>query len=349
MSKLKEITEYDKYNVLNEEESQKLRIICRIFAVLCNIPCLISIFIFIFQKSKLNLGQKIQFIICILISLYEGSHYIPVSSEHQWLCYFQCIISFGNQIIISYLIMIYSYIALIIFINPNSIKSKFNIFFIYFSTPILFISILFYLLFVPDLKIFFGLTVYPDDENVITRLMNYFLVFIFLLINIVNNIILIYKIKNFIKKLNNVDYFAKEKLRVFKRKLIFNIIGLVIIHNTLPVGILTSFKIISGDVFFHFSYFLYLYINQAILGLVYWFIYIFNKNLWMKFLILIKIEKTESFEEEFNKEAKILEYSEDQSITADHTININMEELENIPSVNNNTYMTQTYDDDEIL
>jgi len=243
MSKIKEITEYNKFNILDEEESQKLRIICRIFAALCNLPCFISIFVFIFQKSKLNLGQKIQFIICILIVLYEGSHYIPISTEHQLLCYFQCIISFGNQIIISYLIMIYSYIALIIFINPNSIKSKFNIVFIYFSAPILFISIVFYLIFVPDLKIFFGFTVYPDDENVITRLMAYFLVFIFLLINIVNNIILIYKIKNFIKKLNNVDYFAKEKLRVFKRKLIFNIAGLVIIHNTLPVGILTSFKI----------------------------------------------------------------------------------------------------------
>lgn len=348
MSKLKEITEYKKYILLEEEESQKLRIICRIFAVLCNIPCLISICVFIFQKSKLNLGQKIQFIICILIALYEGSHYIPISSEYQWYCYFQCIISFGNQIIISYLIMIYSYIALIVFINPNSLKSKFNIFFIYFSTPILFFAIVFYLLFIPDLKIFFGFTVYPDDDNYITRLMSYFLVFIFLLINVVNNIILIYKIKNFIKKLANVDYFAKEKLRVFKRKLIFNIIGLLIIHNTLPVGILTSFKIISGDVFFHFSYFLYLYLNHAILGLVYWFMYIFNKNLWKKFLILIKIEKNENYEEEFSKEAKILEYSEEQSITADQTININMEELENMPSVNNNTYLTQTYED-EIL
>ena len=144
MSKLKEITEYDKYNVLNEEESQKLRIICRIFAVLCNIPCLISIFVFIFQKSKLNLGQKIQFIICILISLYEGSHYIPVSSEHQWLCYFQCIISFGNQIIISYLIMIYSYIALIIFINPNSIKSKFNIF-LFISLHLFFLYLFYFI------------------------------------------------------------------------------------------------------------------------------------------------------------------------------------------------------------
>jgi len=76
--------------------------------------------------------------------------------------------------------------------------------------------------------------------------------------------------------------------------------------------------------------------------------YIFNKNLWKKFLILIKIEKSENFEEEFSKESKILEYSEDQSITADQTININMEELENIPSVNNNTYLTQTYED-EIL
>ena len=106
------------------------------------------------QYTKLKLGHKRLY---ITIVLYEASHYFPVSKDYQWLCYFQCIISFGIQVIISYLAMIYTYIALIMFIKPNIINSKFNKFFINISPGLFFIGIIFYILYVPKLFIYFQL------------------------------------------------------------------------------------------------------------------------------------------------------------------------------------------------
>ena len=142
---------------------------------------------------------------------------MPISTDKQGLCYFHCIISFGIQVIISYLAMIYSYIPLILFIKPNIINSKFNKFFIHFSPYFLYIGIIFYILRVPELFIFLKLIVYPKED--LSRLLNYFLVFIFLLINIISNIILIHKIKNFIGKLRDIDSFAKEKLDLFRKNI----------------------------------------------------------------------------------------------------------------------------------
>lgn len=337
MGNITTIEDYTKYDVLNENDSHKLRIICRILAIICNIPCFLSIFVFLLQDTKLKLGQKIQLRLCITIVLYEASHYFPVSKDYQWLCYFQCIISFGIQVIISYLAMIYTYIALIMFIKPNIINSKFNKFFINISPGLFFIGIIFYILYVPKLFIYFHFTVYPDDEDK-SRLLNYCLIFIFFIINIFNNILLVYKIRSFIKKLSNIDYYAKEKLCFFIKKLVFNILGMIFVfHFILPVGILVSLKRVEGSYFFNFESILYLYINKAILGIVFWLIYIYNRNLWHKFLILIKIEKKEKYQEKFEEEEKMIEFCIDGSTSAsDETKYINMEELDNISSLTYN-------------
>lgn len=349
MGTIQKIEDYNLFAILTDEESQKLRLICRILAIVCNIPCFLSIFVFLFQDSKLHLGQQIELILCISIFFYESSHYLPASADRQWLCYFQCILSFGIQIVISYLVMIYSYIALKKFTNPDSVKSKCNIFFIYFSPIILFIIIIIYILFRADLSIFFEFTVYPTSTDNLSRLLNYFLLFLFLVLNIINTSILIKKIKNFKKTLVKIDIFIEEKLRVFIKKLIFSIIGLIFVfHNSLPVGILTSLNIVGGDVFFSFGYFLYLYINKAMLGIVFWFIYIFNINLWHKFLILIRIEKKEEFKDNFEKEEKAMEYSIEEGSRLNTTITYNMEELEKIPSLLNNNDSNYIYEDESL-
>ena len=341
------IEEYTKYEVLNEEDSSKLRIICRILAIICNIPCFLSIFVFIFEDSKLKLNQKIQLRLCISIVLYESSHYIPVSTNYQWICYIQCILSFGILIIISYLAMIHTYIALIMFSKPKLINSGLNKFFIHIFPYLFFLAIILYIIKVPKLNIFFGFTVYPDDEDP-SRIFNYLLVFIFLLICIINNIILIHKIKKFISKLSNIDHFAKEKLYLFKKKLIFNIFGIIFVfHYALPVGILTSLKIVSGAVFFKLKYFIYIYANKAILGIIFWFIYIFNINFLHKFLILIRLQKKEKYKEHFEKEEKILEYSIDESTRAEEAISINMDDLDHVHSINRNS-IKSNYEDEEL-
>ena len=88
MGNLQKIEEFSKYKVLEDNDIRKLTIICRITSVVCHIPCSISLFVYIFQDSKLQLGQKIEFIIYISLSIYGSSHYLPVSSDHQWLAIF---------------------------------------------------------------------------------------------------------------------------------------------------------------------------------------------------------------------------------------------------------------------
>ena len=324
-----------------------LRIICRILAILCNIPCFISIFVFLFQKTELKLNQKIQLRLCITIVLYEASHYLPVTPEYQWMCYFQCIISFGIEIIISFYAMIYTYASLIIFIDSQLINNWLNTFLIHYFPLLFYIIIIAYILIVPDLYIYFKFTVYPFDD--LSRLLNYSFIFLFLLLNIISNIILIQKIKNFIKSLPNVDNFAKEKLHIFKKKFILNVIGLIFVfHYILLVGFLTSSKLVSWDHFYKFPSILYLYINKAILGIVFWLIYIYNINFWHRFLILIRLEKKEKYKQNFEKEEKIMEYSIDTSTRVtkiNDSIYFSTDNLEIIPSYTERTTLNSNYED----
>jgi hypothetical protein len=328
MGNFQKVEHFTKNKILKPNEIKLLKSTCRIIAITSHIPKFISIFVYIFQDSKLQLGQKVEFALCILLNIYGSSHYLPVSPEHQWICYFQCIISFGIQVVISYLAMIYSYIALIKFTKPNIINSKFNIFFIYFSPIILYLIIIVYILFIPELVIFFEFTVYPLDY--FSRLLNYSLVFIFLLITIFNNALLIIEIKKFKKQLSNMDSYMEEKLRIFIKKLIFNIIGIIFVfHYNLPVGFLTSFEIVSFKDLYSFGYFFYLYINKALQGIVFWFIYIYNINFWHKFLILIRLEKKENYQKIFENEDKAMEYNIDEGRKS---VTLNMTELNYVPT-----------------
>ena len=352
MGNLNKIENYTKYYILDENESYILRIICRTLAIICNIPCFLSIFVFLFQDTKLKLGQIIQLRLCITIVLYEASHYLPVSEDYQWLCYFQCIISFGIQLIISYLAIIYTYIALISFIKPNALNSRLNKFFIHISPSLFFIGIIFYILFKSKLYIYFGFSVYPDDEDR-SRIINHILVFIFMIIIILNNILLIIKIKSFIKKLSNIDHYAKEKLRFFKKKLYLNIFLMIFVfHFILPVGILTFSGKLDGKIFFNLVSFLIIYANKAVLGIVYWFIYIYNINFWHKFLILIKIEKKEKYQEKFVEEEKIMEYSIDEStrgtLNTQNALYADLNELEITATVNTSNLRGTVYSDEEL-
>ena len=338
------ISQIKEAEVLSKEQSGKLRLVFRILALISYLPCFISIFVFAFQESQLKLNQQIQLRLCILLVLYEGSYFLPISLESKWLCLIQCIFSFGIQIVIPYMAMIHSYIALIIFINPNKITTKFNKFFIYFSPSLLYIGIIVYILTVPQLKILFGFTVNAIDQT--SRLINYILVFVFLLLIILNNILLIQNIKKFINKLPNIDNFAKEKLHISKKKLITNVIGIIAIFHYLPMCFLLSFK--KENPPSSFGLFIYLYSNKAILGLVFWLFYIFNINLWHKLLILLRIEKKEQYEENFKKEQKLIEYSIDES-KINETVNINMEELENMHTINNSKNNPKSITEDEGL
>ena len=345
MGNITTIENYTEINDLNENDFYYLRLIGRILAVICNIPCFLSIFVFLFQDTKLKLGQIIQLRLCITIVLYEASHYFPISIEYQWLCYFQCIIFFGIEIIICYLALIYTYISLIIFIRPYSLSSKCNKFFIYFSPSLLYIGIIFYILYKLTLFNYYQFTVYPKLEENETKLLN-ILELIFLIINIINNIILVQKIKSFIKKLSNIDHYAKEKLCFFKKKLYLNIF-LIFAVFTLPFGILTLIK----NFFTKFEYLLFLFGNKALLGVVFWFIYIYNKIFWHKFLILIRIEKKEKYKEKFEEEEKVLEYSSlsDSTIDNDETIHINTPDLEkNSPITNKSNLRISVYSDESL-
>ena len=171
------ITKIKDYVAYSLPHTQILRIICRILAIICNIPCFISIFVLLFQKIELKLYQRIQLRLCVTLVLYEASHYLPATPDHQWICYFQCIISYGIEIIISYYAMIYTYAALILFINSELINNKYNKFLIHYFPLLFYIIIIAYILLVPDLYIYFKFTVYSYDDQ--SRLLNYSFVFLF--------------------------------------------------------------------------------------------------------------------------------------------------------------------------
>lgn len=102
-----------------------------------------------------------------------------------------------------------------------------------------------------------------------------------------------------------------------------------------------------------FILFFYIYSNKAILGLIFWLIYIYNINLWHKLLILLRIENEEKYKETFKKEQKLIEYNIDES-KFNEEININIEELEKMDSINNNTnnnskYNSKSFTEDEGL
>lgn len=86
------------------------------------------------------------------------------------------------------------------------------------------------------------------------------------------------------------------------------------------------------------------------LGIVFWFIYIFNINLWHKFLILIRIEKKEEFKGNFEKEEKAMEYSIDECSRLNTTMNYNLQELEKSPSLlnKNDLDLNYTYEDENL-
>ncbi len=64
-------------------------------------------------------------------------------------------------------------------------------------------------------------------------------------------------------------------------------------------------KIIFGNIYF-LSYYYGICIFS---GFFYWLIYLYNKNLWRRFLILIHKNKEEDYLKEFEEENKIIEVS----------------------------------------
>lgn len=294
-------------------ESQILRIICRVFASITNILVLTSIIIFLINFCKLKLNQIIQLKMCISIFIYEASHYFPNFTTQNWECYLQCILGYGFQIMMAYYTTIYSYVAMILFIKPLSITNYFNTFIIFFSDYILLgIIIVFILYGNPKMTIYYNFLVQTTDMY--GRLFNYGLIFLFSILGIINIIRLIINIENSLMK--NMDItFVKDKLNFCKKTLKKYVLGtLFIFHCPILILLLFGSKILTKDIFINFYFCLYVFINKSLMGLIYWLVFVFSKNLWYKFLMLIRKENSFENYKEFKNEDGKFEFNELKNI-----------------------------------
>ena len=65
----------------------------------------------------------------------------------------------------------------------------------------------------------------------------------------------------------------------------------------------------TGEALHNFTFSLYFYGIKCLSGIIYWFIYIYDKNLLRRFLIIICNKKEENYYKEFNEENIIPEES----------------------------------------
>lgn len=330
---------------LSDDESSILKLVCRIFATITNIPVFISIILFLINLSDLKLNEIIQLKMCISIFIYESSHYFT-NLTTEWKKILQCISGYGFQIMMAYYTTIYSYVALVLFIKPLLINTCFYKFVIFFSSYFLLAIIIVFILFALKKTTYYDFSVQTTD--IYGRLFNYGLVLLFSALSIINTIRLLLNIKKSLR--DSFDFhFAEEKLQSCKKELKKYIIGtLIIFHYPILILLLFGAKILTKKVFENFYFCLYVFINKSLMGLIYWLVFVFSRNLWHRFLIMIKIEKPCQHDNELKNEETKLEYNELKNIpNLEYVKGASMEELEkSIPSVGS---LPSNYGEDEEL
>jgi len=310
-----------KYNETSNEQNIIFQIYSGILSTISIIPNFITIIIFLFQKGKLNLQQRIQLMLCFSFIGIE-IRFIPIKSNNSYY-FFQACISFSSIIIATYYQFIYSYIAYKLFTSPNSLLTKCNKFFIKFFPFILFLILSCFVHFFSNLILYFEFIAYPENpEEGIThqlskRVSHVFRINFFLL-NIFYIIKLLRKINQVIKGANNIDInFTNKKFYVYKNKLIWYIVGMIIVmHPYLlryPVEHFGGLN--SGEALRNYTFSIYFHGIESLSGLIYWIIYIYNKLLIKRFMIIFCCKKVEEYTNEFLEEKIIYEQSAEEIIS----------------------------------
>ena len=308
------------YNETSNEQNSNFQIYSGILSAISIIPNFITIIIFVFQKGKLNLQQRIQLMLCFWFIGIE-IRFIPIkSNNYYYFC--QACISFSSIIIATYYQFIYSFIAYKLFTSPKDL-TKCNKFFINFFPIILFFILSCFINFFSNLTLYFEFIAYPENpEKGIThqlskRVSHVFRISFFFL-NFFYIIKLLKKINQVIIQANNIDNnFTSKKFNVYKNKLIWYIIGMIIVmHPYLlryPVEYFNNLE--TGEALHNYKFSIYFHGVESLSGLIYWIIYIYNKLLIRRFMIIFCCKKEEEYTNEFIEEKIIHEQSAEEIIS----------------------------------
>jgi hypothetical protein len=311
-------------NFTTDSQNLVFQTYCGILSTICIIPNLISLIIIIFfscQKAKMNIQQRIQLMLCITFIGIE-IRFIPIITSNGSYYYFQAGISFSFLILATYYQFIYSFIAYTLFTTPKDLSKIYNLFFIYIFPFIFFVFLAIFVIIQSELKLYFKFIAYPENskdvlKKEISKGVFHFCRTIFFFLNILYIILLLIKIHQVIALEHNNHKYTNKKFKVYLKKLIWYILGMIIVMNPFLFRYFLEryYNYDTGEVFQNFTFSLYFYGMECLSGIIYWFIYIYNKNLLRRFLILFCNKKEENYFNEFNEEKIIHEDSIQEILT----------------------------------
>ena len=290
-----------------------------IFSIIITIINLISILIICFQKGKFNIIRKIQLILCITFIGIEIRFY-PIKLDDKFNIIQNCAcLSFS--MLSNYYQYIYSFIAYKLFTSPEDLLLKYSIFKIYYFPIILLIILNIFLNTDDKLNFKFYLHSYLD-LSLPSQYFFFISRIIFFLLKIIYIYILLKKIKNISNIAIPIDKnFAKKKYAIYKRVLTWYIIGMCIV--VMPYLLLYYIKRTDNQKFLKSYYFLLFFFGiECTSGFIYWVIYIYNRNLIKRFLIVFCCKKESEYINDFIEEKRIYEDSVKSIITSSQTIDL---------------------------
>lgn len=277
---------------LTKKEIIIFTLICKIIALLCSIPNLISIVVMLTQKDILKFQQRIQIMMCISFIGIESSFLFPfiTEDEKKWLPRLQSSLSSSFSITILYLQVMYAYSAYKSFTSPQDLNKLFSKILIFVCPFVLFIFFGLYIFIQSNIMIFFNFIVFPYDK--ITLYFYKALILILFLVIVLFTLLLLSKIKK-VLLLNGNTRYTKKKYFIYRKKLSGYIIGSIIVYHPLLVHEIICF-FIRGCVW-NLYFLIYFFGMKILSGIFYWYIYIYNKNLMKSFLDLFHRTNTKNY------------------------------------------------------
>lgn len=244
--------------------------------------------------------------------LFESGYIIQNPNNNLYISLYQAISQYVFVITILHIQVLYSYSAFVLFVTPKEISSKTNNFIIYIFPWILAIILIIYMIFIPNFSIYFGCASSIDDSS--GKIIYYSLVLILFILNIFYTIKLLKRIKRTLLEAS-INSFTNKKYNFYKGKLIKYIIGMFIVFHVRLIIVPLRFSFAkSDDVIAKLPVICYIYGIQISVGIVYYFVYVYNSNLFRMFMVLIIPSKEDQYKKQFEEEQKIFESSENSSL-----------------------------------
>lgn len=321
--RIREIIKYptDNYS-LTDTENRELITFCCIISIITIILSLFSIILLMMIQASFSIKHKIKVIFCILILFDQLTSFFNYFTNNLLIILLRSIISFCFPIIFSYWSMIYSYIPYQLFGTPKTLESALNKFFIDKFGWILLIIISLYVFLIPKIAVFFQIESIPLslDGLIITNVL--FIIFCFISIRSTKKLLRGIK-RTIILATNSEIEFINKKEKSFKKHLCLSLVCYIIIYiRILAFYFLDNLVNEKQSLFNHrFEIFFITLGIKYFSGLVCWFTFVFNKNLFYRLKIALRKESNDEYRDELEEEKKMYEASEAEMLVVSNSRN----------------------------